>query len=357
MQHVEADRIFAFQHPFQAVEQGLGRHGFVQLAIGVVPAAPKFRAEIGAVRPRFGAQGEFLFGDRLGAEIDAADHAGHRTLCVELGRIGGIEQSVEAGVAQGLLLRQQIGLVAAEGAVFVLDLRQHDRPAAVDLQRRQFLAQPLQPALHWLEIARIERARGDVRRREQPGGQAAAVPFGADIGPGTQIDQKAFFLGQADIGGDVEIAREIVVAGRGFVRVPEDVGGQGVQTQRLQLLQAVAPRGARDARIVHLAGQELERLAVQNELVVRHPEARRGGQGRDNGAQGADSGQAQASGQKGASCGHGVSPACVIRLCGSVDLYDNKPPVVKRLQIEWPARYGVDLMSCLPGYAGEGDRP
>ena len=112
-------------------------------------------------------------------------------------------------------------------------------------------------------------------------GIAAELPLRADVGAGAQDDVEALLLRFADELGDVVVAGEVVDAGVRLVHVPEDVGGDGVQAHRLGHAQAVAPVGARDARVMHLAGDDLEGLAVEREIAVLCFESvRLGGEGR-----------------------------------------------------------------------------
>jgi hypothetical protein len=58
------------------------------------------------------------------------------------------------------------------------------------------------------------------------------------------------------------------VVGGGLVDVPEDVGGDGVEAHGLRHFQAGVPVLAGDAGVVEFAGEELEGLAVEGEVVA-----------------------------------------------------------------------------------------
>src|SRR5262249_20907099 len=74
-----------------------------------------------------------------------------------------------------------------------------------------------------------------------------------------------FFLRNPDVLGDVLLAGEIELAGDRLVQVPEDIGRNRVEPHRARLAQSIAPVRAWDAGVMHLAGDDLEGLAVKQE--------------------------------------------------------------------------------------------
>src|ERR1019366_6695339 len=76
-----------------------------------------------------------------------------------------------------------------------------------------------------------------------------------------------FDLRGADVFREIEVGGEIELAGPRLVEVPKDVGAKGVEAHGAHLAHAVAPVGARDARVVHFAGADEEGCAVEEELV------------------------------------------------------------------------------------------
>src|SRR5665213_559368 len=165
-----------------------------------------------------------------------------------------------------------VGVVFAEGAVLVFNLDGDDWSAIGDLEGREFLAEALEPAVNRVHEFGIGAADDDVVVFEEPGGIAAPLPLGADVGAGAEDDVEAFTLRFADEFGDVVLAGEVVYAGAGFVDVPEDVGGDGIEAHRLGHAQADTPVGAGNARVVHFAGDDLGGLAVEEELAVFYAE-------------------------------------------------------------------------------------
>ena len=105
-------------------------------------------------------------------------------------------------------------------------------------------------------------------------------PFGADIGARTEDDVEAFLLGFADVLGDVVLPGEVIDAGARLVKVPEDVGSDGIQAHGAGLAEAVTPVGTRHAGIVHLAGDDLVGVAIELELAVGDGEGVADGSGR-----------------------------------------------------------------------------
>ena len=187
--------------------------------------------------------------------------------------VGGEQDAVtQSGALVAGLQPAQIGLVVAERAIFVFQLHRDDRPAILQEQRLHLLPQPHQPAVDGGGIFGIGRTQHELAVLEQPGGIAAQFPFGADIGSGAQDHVQPLGLGVADEGDDVVLAAEVIDAGTRLMHVPEGIGGDGVQPHRLGLAQPVAPIGARDAGIVHLAGDHLMRLAVAQEPLALHLE-------------------------------------------------------------------------------------
>src|ERR1019366_4241661 len=77
-----------------------------------------------------------------------------------------------------------------------------------------------------------------------------------------------FDLRGADVFREIEVGGEIELAGLRLVEVPKDVGAKGVEAHGAHLAHAVAPVGARDARVVHFAGPDEEGSVVEQELVA-----------------------------------------------------------------------------------------
>jgi hypothetical protein len=112
------------------------------------------------------------------------------------------------------------------------------------------------------------RAAADFGVGEEPGGEAAELPFGAGVGAGAEDDVETFFLRGLDEGGEVVVAGEVVVTGCGLVDVPEDVGGDGVEAHGAGHFEARVPVLAGDAGVVKFAGEDFEGFAVEGEVIA-----------------------------------------------------------------------------------------
>jgi hypothetical protein len=130
----------------------------------------------------------------------------------------------------------------------------------------------LDVATHRRHVARIGgrvSPQLDVRIAQQVGGETAQIPFGADVRPRTQQHPHPFGLAQPDEGLDIAVsAVEIEHASTGFVVIPHDVQADAVHSHRLGHPDPVLPILARNAGRVHLAAANLERLAVEQEVLA-----------------------------------------------------------------------------------------
>jgi hypothetical protein len=144
----------------------------------------------------------------------------------------------------------------------------------MDLERRELFADLVHIERRGPQEARIGAADFHIGR-EQPPRQPAEIPFRADVRTGPEQHVEAFGLRGADVLGDIEIAAEIELALLRLVQVPEDVGAEGVEAHGAHFAHAVAPVGAGNARVMHLAGADQEGLAVEEELVAARREGAR----------------------------------------------------------------------------------
>ena len=141
-------------------------------------------------------------------------------------------------------------------------------------QRRELAPEPRQPARRRARELLVRAAQHQRRIGEEPGRIAAQLPLGAHVGTRPDDDVQPFGGGGAHERRDVVIAAEVESPRRRLVEVPEDVGRDGVQSHRPRHSEAIAPVLARDARIMHLARQDLQRLAVEQELTRAGDETR-----------------------------------------------------------------------------------
>src|SRR6185312_78119 len=99
-------------------------------------------------------------------------------------------------------------------------------------------------------------------------GISAQLPLGTDVGPGPQNHIQPLLLRLAHKLGDIVVPGKIVHPLRRLMKVPENIGSNRVQPHSLRHTQALPPVGTGDSGIVHLSGNDLERLAIQLKLSI-----------------------------------------------------------------------------------------
>lgn len=166
----------------------------------------------------------------------------------------------------------EVGAVAAKAAVLVLHLNGDDGSTSGGLEGGDHVDDGVQPAVYVREVAGVAGAQVH-RLGEEVGGEAAEVPFGADVGPRAHDDVEAEVACQGDEGGQVPGAGEVELAPGAFVDVPRHIGLDGVQAQGAQSEQAIAPQGGIDAKVVDGAADDLVRCTLAQEVsaaIVEH---------------------------------------------------------------------------------------
>ncbi len=197
------------------------------------------------------------------------EHGAHRLVDAR-------ERHGEADRAVHLLELRQVDRVGAVRAVLVLDLHEDDGPAGVDLPRDEHGGELLQVGLDGCEEAGLVAADPDGAVGEEPVRQTAVRPLGADVGTGADDGVHALGGDEVEEAAEVEPAGEVEDAGRRSVRVPGDVGLDGVEPHQLRLADPVGPQVGVDAEVVDRAGQDPVRLAVEQEVGVADGEAHGG---------------------------------------------------------------------------------
>lgn len=277
VEHVDVDGGAGGQ---QLVEVGGGARrvpDVVLLAPVVEPADPELRAH---QRP-FGHVGPQRLQRLLdpaaegGGGQDAGQAAGGQVVAGAR-LVAGEEQFLDAPCTQRLVDVLEVRGVVAVRPVLVLHLDGDDRAVVRGHVRQQRGQQDVEVAVEGVGEAGVAGAQPDVGVRGQPGGQAAAVPLGADVRAGAQQDVQALGAGEPQIAGQVEQAVEDERAVRvGLVEVPGDVRLHGVEAHQPGLAQPVGPQVGVDAEVVHRAGDDPERLTVQEETVGRRGQSGR----------------------------------------------------------------------------------
>ena len=256
-------------HTAPPVEPAVPELGAHQRARGLVPA--ERREAFGAARPE--RRRQVCSG---GAAV--AQH-------VRLRLIDGGQRHGDPGLARDPHQLGEVGYVAAVGAVFVLDLHEHDRAVAVDLPGRDDVVDAPQVVHDRLQVAGVTRTWPHIAHPGEPYRQAAVVPLGADVGAGSHDRVHPLVGDDVEEGTDVERSGLFPPAAHRFVGVPGDVRLDGVQPHETRLAHAVTPLVGVHAEVVDRAREDAVGLTVEQKVGVadlerRHrcvvPPARRG---------------------------------------------------------------------------------
>ena len=272
VEHIEVEARVDIKKSLYLIRYAVRAAGVVRLAPVVKPAAPELRAHLrrGLVESFKGVE----YNGRARAEVQRLEQVGERaagehTVVVA---VGGEEHDLCAAVEHELFDISEILLVVAVAAVFVLDLHGDYVAALALLKAAYLLKQPVIEVRNVLQIIGIGAAQAHISVLEQPCGQSAEVPFGADIRAGSDYSIESDLLGGLDEPPDVKSAREIKFALFRLVHVPADIGFYRVKARRLELFEPVLPIFGHDAEIVHRAGIYAKALAVHFKLAVFYSE-------------------------------------------------------------------------------------
>ncbi len=187
---------------------------------------------------------------------------------VIVGTVGCKEECFHAAGAQAFFNISKVLAIVTVATVFVFHLHGNDGPAAGGLQRDQPFHQRIEEAIDSLQVRPVRAAHLHARIFQQPGGQAAEIPFRADIRSRADNDFQAEVCRGLDEANDIQHAVEMEFAGVGFVQVPRDIGFDRVQSESFGLFKPVAPVFGHDPEIMDRAGKDAEGLAVEQELVA-----------------------------------------------------------------------------------------
>jgi hypothetical protein len=222
-------------------------------------------------------QGQALGG--AGAEGDRAVQLGQAAAGLHLvvGLVAAQQRHVDAAGAGQVDQGAQVLVVVAVGAVLVLDLHGDHGAAAGDLPRGDDRQQGVVVRADGGEVAGLVPPHADLGVREQPAGQAAAVPLGADEGAGAHDRVHALGGDQVEEPAQVALPVGVEPAGLRGVEVPRHVGLDGVEPHQPGLADPVRPLLGVHAEVVQGAGDHLVRTSVQQEVAVTDLERRHGG--------------------------------------------------------------------------------
>lgn len=220
----------------------------VVLAPVVEPADPELHGGERA-GPLVAAQVGEAFGG-AGAEGGGGEPAGQHAALEHgvLGPVGGEQEAVHAPFDQGPFHMGAVAGVVPVRPVLVLDLHGHDGSAAAREQWQQLGDDEVEPAVDLGLETGVGAAQVEAVGGEEPGGQPAEVPFGADVRAGPDDGVQAEVAGGAQEAAEVAPAGEVGLARGGLVEVPGDVGVDGVDTEGAQPPQPVLPEVRMDPK-------------------------------------------------------------------------------------------------------------
>ena len=258
-----------------------GAH-MVPLAPVVEPAAPQL-----AAHERIPLTTQLHGPGHAGAERERRHGTGNAAVLDHVARdaVGGREHLDHPATAEPLAQVRQVGGIAAERTVFVLDLDRDDRAAVRGLERDEPGDQLVVPGVDRGEEAGIAGAQRRDAPRE-PGRDAAVGPLGADVGTGPEEHVQADVPGEADEALDVAPPVEAHVALDALVEVPGDIRVDSVRAHRGESAQAVLPLVGMHPEVVDRAREDAVGDAVAEDLPVApgqggRADRRRGGRGID----------------------------------------------------------------------------
>jgi len=209
--------------------------------------------------------------DGAAVPVEAFDGVGHEWLGhVVAGEDGHVDARPPVVVRDVVEIVHPLGHGRDEVLVLVLD--RHDVAATGDLQLGQAGQQLAEVLVVVVGIDGVGASQVDVLLGAQPGGEAAEVPLGADVGPRADDHVQPEVRRLLDELDDVVVAGEIPLPFVAFVTVPRHVRLDAVEPAGLRLGQAVAPQLAGHAEIVDGTADQPHPVPVDQEtpVVIRH---------------------------------------------------------------------------------------
>lgn len=155
-------------------------------------------------------------------------------------------------------------------AVLVLDLDGDHRPAPAGEQGAQDWDQLVEPGVHGGQIAVVGAAQPQPGVGQQPCGEAAELPLGADVGAGSHDHVQVEPGGGAQEAGDICLSGEVGLPGSRLVQIPGDVGLDGVDAHGTQPQQPVLPQFGVDTEVVDGGGDDLVGASGAQEAALGH---------------------------------------------------------------------------------------
>ena len=225
MPHIEVERDTVREHIVDAFCDRLGIDGVVFLAPVIEPARVILADHSRNAGAEFCERLELFRRVLPPAKVDDRKHVRQcAALQHRIARpVRGEERNGKSRIDQTLFYCIQIFLVAAERAVFVLDLRHYDVAAVLNLERSEAFSHLFHIPVGGGKKRRVVRTDLHIPITKQPCRKAAEVPLRANIRAGANDQPKAFFLSEFCKVCDILAARKIEFAGLRLVLIPEDV--------------------------------------------------------------------------------------------------------------------------------------
>ena len=278
--HVEADGGVHRQHLVERVGECVRVHFVVLVAPVVQPARVKLRVHLGTHlrESHLGVEGTRGVSN---TEIDGRVDFGSQRAALQRVIVRRVRREVDDVLSEVLLveLEQPAQIVLVTGrveSVFVLDLHSDDvTTVAVDVGTNQG-EQDVEVVLNMLQINRIHGTDLDSGFADEPVGETTEIPLTADIRTRAQNDVHVVLLSNLEelnhIGNSIEI--ELSLAG--LVKVPSDVGLNGIQSSIGHLLDRVFPVDVVLARflteVVEGSCNIVEGLSIELKVVADNSE-------------------------------------------------------------------------------------
>ena len=206
VEHVEVESRTSVEECVELLEHALVSARVVLAAEVVEPAAPELRTHLR--HPFLHACERVEIAAHVAAEVDGDERAVRTAACHHVGTcpVRCEEHDFRAALFHYIAHGGEIAFVVAVAAVLVLHLQGDDGASLAALQIPYLLHDARDIIAYMGEIDRVARAQTYVLVREQPRGEAAEVPFGADVRTGAQYDVKPQLLRGEDEPADVEPA-------------------------------------------------------------------------------------------------------------------------------------------------------
>jgi hypothetical protein len=250
--HVQVEGSPQIEHPLQGIGQSLkGSYRAAAAPPDIVPTRIKLAAKQGPSGLDPTNLCEVLI--RIAGETHPTDEPGHLGRLQRPGHLRGVQRHVKSRFPQGGCEGLNVAVIPAMAIVLILHLHHGDRSTAGHLKRCKLFPQGPVVAANSTQVPGVPTAHAHVPILQQPPRQASKIILAADIGPGPDEHLQPFPLGLPTELGDVVLPRPVELPGFRLVLAPEDIGADGVQSERLGHLQAMLPVLAGDAGGVEFA--------------------------------------------------------------------------------------------------------